>query len=73
MFKKIWNGWKRFALVIGRFNTRVVLTVLYFILLGPFALLRKIGSPSPEGSKGNSCWQEYPCVDHSIEGVRRQY
>jgi hypothetical protein len=37
--KKIWEGWKRIAKKIGDFQARVILTVLYFVIIGPFALI----------------------------------
>lgn len=42
VLKRAWNGWKKIARKIGDFNARVILTIFYFILLMPFALLIKI-------------------------------
>ncbi len=42
ILKRAWNGWKKIARKIGDFNARVILTIFYFILLLPFALLIKI-------------------------------
>ncbi|MCZ6468400.1 MAG: hypothetical protein O6499_01985 [Candidatus Dadabacteria bacterium] len=41
-FKRLWEGWKKIARVIGDFNARVILTVFYFVLLCPFALMLKL-------------------------------
>lgn len=41
-FRRLWEGWKRIAQKIGDFNARVILTLFYFILLFPFAILLKI-------------------------------
>lgn len=38
MLKRLWEGWKRIAKKIARFNSLVICTVLYFILL-PFVAL----------------------------------
>lgn len=40
--RRLWEGWKRIARKIGDFNARVILTIFYFILLMPFALLIKL-------------------------------
>jgi hypothetical protein len=32
----VWEWWKPIAHAIGAFQTKVILTILYFILLGPF-------------------------------------
>jgi len=42
LFRRLWEGWKKIARKIGDFNARVILTVFYFILLFPFAVLVRI-------------------------------
>ena len=37
--RKIWNGWKKIAIKIGRFNTIVFLSIFYFLVLTPVGLL----------------------------------
>ncbi len=32
-FSLIWRGWKKFAHVLGAINTRILLTITYFIIL----------------------------------------
>jgi lipopolysaccharide/colanic/teichoic acid biosynthesis glycosyltransferase len=41
-FRSLWEGWKKIARKIGDFNARVILTVFYFILLCPFAIMVKL-------------------------------
>ena len=42
IFRRAWEGWKKIARKIGDFNARVILTIFYFIILMPFALLIKL-------------------------------
>lgn len=43
---KAWSGWKRVARAIAEFNSRVLLTLLYVVLLMPFGLgLRLVADP----------------------------
>ena len=42
IFRRLWEGWKKIARKIGDFNARFILTIFYFILLSPFALLMKL-------------------------------
>ena len=42
MSRRLWEWWKRVARKIGDFNARVILTLFYFLLLMPFALLLKL-------------------------------
>src|SRR3990172_6471462 len=41
---KSWEWWKRVARKIGDFQPRIILTIFYFIVLGPFALAVRLGS-----------------------------
>ncbi len=34
ILKTLWAGWKYFAHIIGVVNTRIILTILYFVLFG---------------------------------------
>lgn len=45
MWKKIWEGWKKIAKKIGDFNSRVILTIFYFIFITPISLPIKIKDP----------------------------
>jgi len=37
--KKLWENWKKLAKKIGDFQARFILTVLYFVIVAPFALI----------------------------------
>ena len=50
--RKMWEGWKRVAKRIGDFQARVILTLLYFIILGPFALIVRWGADPLSLKKG---------------------
>jgi hypothetical protein len=41
LLKTIWAAWKIIARKIGDFQGRLLLSVLYFVLLGPFAFVVK--------------------------------
>lgn len=38
-FGRLWRGWKRLARRIGDIQARVLLTLFYFVILSPFALI----------------------------------
>jgi hypothetical protein len=44
--RRIWNGWKRVARKIGDFQARVILSVFYFLVLAPFALVSRLSGDS---------------------------
>jgi hypothetical protein len=41
VLKKIWSGWKKVALKVARFQTAVLLTLFYFVILVPLGLMFK--------------------------------
>lgn len=45
MIRKIWEAWKRIAKKIGDFNSRLILTLFYFIFVAPISILVKIKDP----------------------------
>jgi hypothetical protein len=38
-FHRLWEGWKRVAKKIGDFQARLLLTIFYILVIGPFALV----------------------------------
>jgi hypothetical protein len=45
MMRKIWEAWKKIAKKIGEFNSRVLLTLFYFIFIAPISIPIKIKDP----------------------------
>ena len=52
MMKNIWKKWQGAARKIGDFQARVILTLLYFIVIGPFALIVRWGADPLSLKKG---------------------
>jgi hypothetical protein len=52
--KSFWEKWQRVARRIGDFQARVILTVLYFVIIGPFALIVRWGADPLSLKKGVS-------------------
>ncbi len=70
-----WIRWKRLAHVIGNFQARVLLTVFYFVIVPPFALIvRLLKDPltlrRPRTAK--TFWIERPPEGAPAERARRQ-
>ncbi|MBU8932502.1 MAG: hypothetical protein KOO62_00705 [candidate division Zixibacteria bacterium] len=42
LLKTIWHGWMKFALVVGRFNTLLLLTLFYFVAVAPMGLCMRL-------------------------------
>ena len=52
MIKSFWEKWQRVARRIGDFQARIILTVLYFVIIGPFALIVRWGADPLSLKKG---------------------
>lgn len=71
-----WGAWKQIAHAIGRFQTRVLLTVFYFLILGgAWILMRLFGrDPLNRRSKNiSSYWGDAQLPDGKIESARHQF
>ncbi len=79
ILKRVWERWKPIAAKIGRFNTRLILTIVYGILLLPFNLairvLRKDLLRKKLRSK-SSFWlpaERQEATDDPLTAHRRQF
>lgn len=74
--KKLWQGWKDFSKRMGEFQSRIVLSLFFFILVSPFALAVKAFS-DPLGIKkyrgDDSYWLLKIKTEVDLEGFRRQF
>lgn len=73
--RTFWEAWKRFARRIGDVQARVLLTVFYYLILMPFALVLRwrsdplaIKPGTPKGWRTRSESAETP-----LEQARRQF
>lgn len=69
-----WATWKRIAHVIGTFQARVLLTVLYVVLVAPIAILvRMVADPLRLARHSESYWVPVGGrAPRDVEAARRQ-
>ena len=77
-FKGVWAGWKKVAHKIGRFQTRVLLTVSYFLVVGPtWAVMKVVGAdPLERRRKDGEYFRESEAGESEGSGLdraRRQF
>jgi hypothetical protein len=66
MRRKLWERWKQIAKTIGDFQARLILSVVYFIIVGPFALiLRWVADPLSLKKSTEQAWCVKPEVKES--------
>lgn len=72
------RGWLDLATSIGNFQTRVLLTLLYFTWLAPFGLLVRLSS-DPSDLRGNAGrpvttgWKRRTAQGHTVQALRSQF
>ena len=65
LFQKIWTGYKKVARAIGRFNTLVILSLLYFLVIPFFSIISRLMKGKKEK---NSTWiTKEPALPNSHE------
>ena len=72
----LWQGWKKFAHVLGIINTRILLTLTYITVIAIVAIIsRLIGADLLDRrmKRRPSYWHDREAADASLEAVRRQF
>ncbi len=70
---RAWNAWKQLARRIGEFNSRVVLTLLYAVLVVPVGLiLRLVADPLRRRRPQTSNWTPRVPAPTTVDEARRQ-
>jgi len=73
--KYLWEAWKEFSKRMGAFQSRMLLSFIFFVLIFPFALIVKIFS-DPLNLKtrlGKTHWQEREGPSSNLEDYKRQF
>ena len=72
---RVWARWKVIAHVFGNFQAGVLLTVFYFAVVPPFALIVKVFKDplALRPPRGESFWVERPAPDPSPAAGQRQF
>lgn len=77
MLLRLKTWWMKFAHLVGWINTRVLLTIVYFVLFALpaliFRLLRKDPLHRRRGSALPSYWQPKKQYTHSAEDATHQF
>ena len=73
--RAIWEGWKRLAHRIGVFNTKLLLFLFYYLLLGPISLLVRLVQRDILGKRiqDGSLYRAPEDVPVGLERARRQF
>jgi hypothetical protein len=76
--KKLWKTWQQFSRRMGAFQSRILLSLFYFLFLTPIGLVIKIFSDPlnikhrNQGASG-SYWLSKEAINGNIDDFRRQF
>jgi hypothetical protein len=70
--KNAWAVWKRIAHVIGNFQARVILTILYAIAVLPFGVLVRLLADPLRLKHRPTQWIEHPPEVYDMGWVHKQ-
>ena len=75
MFRQLWERWTRVAHTIGVFQSRVALSLFYFLILAPFGIgVRLFSDPLRLTRQMTSHWDRKERVRAPIgDGAKRQF
>ena len=73
ILKQVWQAWKRFGQFMGTILAYIVLTIFYFTLFLPYAVVMTWFSDPLLIRRPQPTWAARPAGDPSIEGARRQF
>ncbi len=76
VFKKIKDWWMPIAKKIGEFQTKVILSILYFLVIGPIALIAyliRADLLKKQHRKNPSFWKKEQEPVNTLEGCQRQF
>ncbi len=74
-FKKLWRIWEAFSRRMGSYQSRVMLSFFFFVIISPAAIILKIFSDPLKIKKKNldTFWQTREKTQDDIERARRQF
>lgn len=69
-------AWMRFAVVLGHVNSRVLLTLVYYLVVTPYGVVSRLVRRDPlrrRAPRGESYWVERKTTRQSREGFERLF
>ncbi len=77
LLKTIWSGIKAFSKKVAYVQAIIILTLFYFLVIGPFSLIMRLFGKDRLNKKWKddkvSYWIEKEKVEANLENARRQF
>ena len=75
-FLLLWTGWKKFAYVLGYINTKILLSISYFVLIATVSIFARLFGADfldRRMTKKESFWHKREKLDISVDACKRQF
>ena len=75
VLRRLWNGWLVVARKIGHVQSQVILTLVYFVVIAPFALAVRLFT-DPLGLRSAPAWHDPARPGGgaaTVDSVRQQF
>ena len=76
LWRELWEAWKAYAERAGGYQAQVLLSLVYFLVLGPSALIGRLAGAKLldlDRRPRASYWIERPKPDPSLKAMERQF
>lgn len=73
VFRALKRGWMAFAHVLGWVNSRILLTLLYIVVIGPYAVVKRVASLFQHRPSPVSYWIPKAREPPTLETMRRLF
>lgn len=75
LLRPVYRGWMRFGEVLGWINTRIILTLVFFLVVTPIGLLMRLfgRSPMEPARRGGSYWSDVEPHSYGDRHVEKQF
>lgn len=75
--KKFWSGWKKVAYKIARIQTKILVSLFYFLILAPLGALFRVFGWDPLESRGfrsskPTNWKDVTSKEQTLESLKHQ-
>ena len=72
LLKTFWTKWKKFGHTIADFQSRLILTIVYVVVIIPAGLVFK-STKNPLLTKGKVKWQQFQLNASNLTHVKNQF
>ena len=70
ILKTLWEYWKKFGKILGKINTTIILSVIYYLIISPIGLIKQLVTPK---QRQNSYWLDIKPIKPTLEESYQQY